>query len=79
MILKPCPFCGGEAVFSTTIADTILEEAEIRFQINCKKCKAETPGASGFITFQLTSRGEVLTPHNDVEKAVDAWNRRAGT
>ena len=62
--LKPCPFCGGQAVpvysnkGSLYTGNILMLSAE--GTIKCKKCEVRLP--------RIYSR---------VSKAIEAWNRRA--
>lgn len=60
--LKPCPFCGGEAVIH-------INDGGVR--VICKKCEASTPIAVDFY-YQGEPTGEA------VYKVVERWNRRDG-
>ena len=57
VVLKPCPFCGGEA----KIMKHLFNNQSTSYGVKCKRCLAET--------FQF---------FKSREKAVEAWNRRAG-
>lgn len=75
--LKPCPFCGGEAnIEQTQTGDYERSSVGIRFQIRCKKCHSTASTAYGFVAINLKSSGELNVWHNDIPKAVEAWNRR---
>lgn len=61
--LKPCPFCGGEAVpvyceHGSKYMSNVLRLSN-RGTIKCKRCEVELP--------RMYSR---------VSKAIEAWNRR---
>ena len=61
--LKPCPFCGGEAV----LKDDLWGES---FCVRCKRCRART---DSFIT------GLDGVPDDEIaaqDMAREAWNRR---
>ena len=61
--LKPCPFCGGEAVVENDFSD-------YSFIVHCLNCYARTG------TFMMGMYG---IPDDEIEAqkvAVDAWNRR---
>ena len=64
-VLKPCPFCGGEArVRTTTTQDT--PSSPMAF-VCCKKCQST---ATAFVDYK--NDGSFLFD------AIDARNRRAG-
>ena len=74
--LKPCPFCGGKAFFS---AKCFSEKGITRvwqFGICCAKCGVETPRSDYKIELSFESNGEVKTPIDEREMALEAWNRR---
>ena len=62
--LKPCPFCGGNAILRNDFSD-------YSFVVQCKKCYAQT---RSFIM------GISEVPDDEIEAqklAAKAWNRRA--
>ena len=75
--LKPCPFCGGAAVFLTeAIKRTILEE-EFELKCGCPKCNFFFTGRSTYALGNIL-RG-TATYHrvwDGVAECADAWNRR---
>ena len=76
--LKNCPFCGGEAyVDQTETGKHDLASVGIRFTIRCKKCHSTACEANGYMAMNLSKDGELNIWHNDLEKAAEAWNRRA--
>ena len=60
--LKPCPFCGGEAMLRPYQHDPDLEDFWV---VQCKRCFAELH----------TDNGRALTSR---KCAILAWNYRAG-
>lgn len=67
MVLKPCPFCGGEAHMETRqSAITFSDGAYIGFGVMCDECSA----TSGLYFAEK--------PEVGIRQAADAWNRRAG-
>lgn len=65
--IKPCPFCGGEAIVDYNITQSVTIEWEDA-HVTCLEC--ESDGAY----FQDDSRE---LPVRDVRKqAIDAWNKR---
>lgn len=60
--LKPCPFCGGEAECSYSMATIDLDMRPVR--IVCKECGA------------TTKLIKVSNKYCATDKAVEEWNRR---
>lgn len=58
--LKPCPFCGGEAI--TTVLYTFW--GDYQCEVNCQNCRAKIDGE------RETTGKEAL------EDAIAKWNRR---
>jgi Lar family restriction alleviation protein len=75
--LKPCPFCGGKAVFMTKQNNSSHTCVSFSFAIECSKCHTRPPKASDNVAFGLSSTGEIVTIDDGREKAIEAWNRRA--
>jgi Lar family restriction alleviation protein len=75
--LKPCPFCGGKAVFSIqkifSLDETDLLSAYIA--VRCSECGLRLPGRYRLVV-KLTESGDISIS-NDQQGAADAWNRRA--
>lgn len=61
--LKPCPFCGGEAEFYSSIAPASHRPCCF---VYCKECKSKT---DDFVADDCTFSYKY--------KAKEAWNRRA--
>lgn len=75
--LKPCPFCGGEAIVEQTAYGTAdRSSVRLQFAIRCKKCGASAPNAYGHIAMNLSANGEFNIWHDDRNPAIAAWNRR---
>ena len=64
-VLKPCPFCGGEACVKTST--TTYTPSIPTAKVYCEKCNSST---ASYIDFRKD--GTFLF------EAIDAWNRRAG-
>lgn len=60
--LKPCPFCGGEAILKPYQHDPDLEDF---WTVQCKNC---------FVELSMDSNRYVLTSR---KHAIQAWNTRA--
>lgn len=75
--LKPCPFCGGRAVFTTKSNNSSHTCVGFDFAIECSVCHTIPPKASDSVTFRLSDSGMIVTIDDGRGKAIDAWNRRA--
>lgn len=63
--LKPCPFCGGKAVFNTIKYTSQVDGVNIPSQhheVFCSKCFVQTCSVMG----------------GDANNVIDTWNRRVG-
>lgn len=61
--LKPCPFCGEEAVI---ISGTALNGKYPSFYIKCNSCEIQT---LAYVDMECDLKS--------LEKAIEVWNRRA--
>lgn len=78
--LKPCPFCGGKAVFEQRDygkADRC--SVGMQFHIRCKKCGSTVKKTFGSVFIKLSETGELNIWSDDRAEAIEAWNRRAET
>ena len=75
--LKPCPFCGGTAVFVKKSIGHGGGCAIFDFEISCDSCSAKAPEAYGCIEFYLDQCGEVKVRIDQRAQVIEAWNRRA--
>lgn len=68
--LKPCPFCGSDAVHYLKTYDTVNSEPHCYMQVGCRKCGV----------FFTTSHFKIVDipriPDEDVSEVIAAWNRR---
>lgn len=71
-ILKPCPFCGGEAEMYVD-TDSVMGKF---WYIRCKKCYCRGTGVYEFGK-QLEPQEEYAAIIGAWERATKAWNRRA--
>ena len=75
--LKPCPFCGEKAMFSTFAIDKSLPTVvEVTFKIKCVKCGTEFP-KSYECELYMDQNGSIRTGKDERLKAIADWNRRA--
>lgn len=75
--LKPCPFCGGEAVLIQK-TEGYRHPATIThcYVVGCEKCDIYTPYCGSEIYQDET--GAVAVNANGAVDAANLWNRRAG-
>ena len=66
--LKPCPFCGGEAMIAH--GRCVDDESVITTTVLCKKCLVGI--------FRYRENGHDFEVYFTEQTAADAWNRRAG-
>ncbi len=77
--LKPCPFCGGEAVVDSHFS-CVYEL--IYGVVSCKRCGIKVHGKKSFDTYAATYEGYatqewVTNAHIEAKQsAIDEWNRR---
>lgn len=74
--LKPCPFCGGEAMFVLTEKDSSLFGIGFKFEICCQKGGARLPKQYK-MELRLHRNGDVKFTRDDREVAVSEWNMRS--
>lgn len=73
--LKPCPFCGGEAVYVTSSNNSSHCCVGFDFEVKCKECKVGIPGRYE-MKFYLGENGELKILADERPKAAERWNRR---
>ena len=69
--LKPCPFCGGEAIIEKNHRAFIKGLSTRVAFVYCKKCNART-GRFKLEDYGCTSHSSVA-----VQKAIAVWNERS--
>ena len=75
--LKPCPFCGGEAVFNIYSNSTRENNRGWSYDVHCEKCGAFVPNRCSYETIAVMDRdGNILLIKDNRDKAIEAWNRR---
>lgn len=75
--LKPCPFCGGKAVF---LVKSHTEHGFNRgwlFGISCINCGVALPKSNYKIETSFEANGAIKVTTDEREIAIQAWNRRA--
>lgn len=73
--LKPCPFCGGKAIFSTTLNRSSHYSRGLDFEIKCEDCGIKLP-SSFTMDFNLTEDGEINILNDLRPQAIRTWNMR---
>ena len=82
--LKPCPFCGSEAVGvrSKHESDRHLWDGtriyRAKYSVRCFRCKARGSIASGWIWNVVYGQKpkNTVNPDDLRKQAIEAWNRR---
>ena len=74
--LKPCPFCGGVAVFNVSEAFHYNGKVGFRFCVKCSKCGTTKPSTRQNISFEMGSDGRVNLIDDGRGKAAVEWNGR---
>lgn len=75
--LKPCPFCGGDAIYETLSFGSNSRSVKIDFHIRCSTCYATHPETRGEISAKMYDDGDLNIYKDDRLATADAWNRRA--
>lgn len=74
--LKPCPFCGGEAMFNVNSNKSTHYSVGFSFGIKCSNCKLILPQTFK-AEFCMTEQGEINTIADERKEAIETWNGRA--
>lgn len=72
--LRPCPFCGGEAVFKIQKICSVSALLAAEIEVECSECKIRLPGR--YYLFVNENENGEFSLTSDQQKAADAWNRR---
>lgn len=76
--LKPCPFCGGKAIFKSTAIAKGGDSVGYDFEVVCGACGATRREARGTAYIKLQYDGTTtVTNGKSLEVAEREWNRRA--
>lgn len=76
--LKPCPFCGGNAVFHTKSNNSTHYSAGFSFEVECEDCGMKLPERYE-LNLSLTEEGEISVLNDKRPEAIKKWNHRNGT
>lgn len=74
--LKPCPFCGGEAMF---LRKSYMMSGSARgwaFGVCCKKCGVTLKKTDYRLEVDFECSGEITVTVDERPQATDDWNRR---
>lgn len=77
--LKPCPFCGGKAVFETISNSSYHQGVRFGYTIKCSKCGCTPFKDNSEMSVFLAKDGDVIrTAESQVrqERLVKEWNNR---
>ena len=75
--LKPCPFCGGEAIFLIKTYSATGFNRGWELGVSCRNCKVTTPESNYRLEVGLSDKGELLTIIDERALAIEKWNRRS--
>lgn len=75
--LKPCPFCGGLAMFNIQSRMERGDTRGWRFGISCAKCGVSTPKINYRYEVDFGKWGSLTIIADERPLAIEAWNRRA--
>lgn len=73
--LKPCPFCGGKAVFRMISNNSSHYSCGFIFKIECDDCGVQLP-TSFTSDFSMTEDGEINAFNDLRSQAIRTWNMR---
>ena len=73
--LRPCPFCGGKAIFKIINTVASASRSGMTFCVQCAKCGARAPsGHVSEISFQLYDDGELKITKDERTYEARRWN-----
>lgn len=75
--LKPCPFCGGKAIYKIISNNSTHHCVGFGFKVECEDCGMNLPGRYD-MSFSLTEDGELNVLLDKRPIAAEKWNRRVG-
>ncbi len=79
--LKPCPFCGGEAIFFSKCSCPNAASGLTRsweFGAGCLACGIALPKSTYRFSVQMAKDGSIEVIEDDRQEAAGSWNRRCG-
>ena len=73
--LRPCPFCGGKAIFRVINTVASAGRCGVTFNVTCAKCRTSTPTKHiPEISLLLYEDGEFKITKDEREYAAQCWN-----
>lgn len=75
--LRPCPFCGGKAIFDGTAEPhCFMESPRVHYRIKCKDCGCSPTNAKFYIQAHFHPELEegIKATATNRDKAIEAWN-----
>ena len=77
--LKPCPFCGNKAIFTTITTNYGRSGCGFTFDVKCAKCNTSAPASKVFgFNLHLMDDGSIRITKDERQEAVTIWNKRGG-
>mgnify|MGYP004690464921 CR=1 FL=1 len=77
--LKPCPFCGGKAVFKCCLTGRSGYDIWWSYKVCCSRCGVEFPDREELETkLRIGDDGKIFCVIDDRLKAAGLWNKREG-
>lgn len=77
--LKPCPFCGGKAMFKCCSTGRSIGNVWWSYKVCCSSCGVEFPDRSEFETeLRIGNDGKISFVDDGRLKAAELWNKREG-
>ncbi len=75
--LKPCPFCGGEAIYRYFPAPYDFQNNEqlVTIRVECSKCHVSAPKDME-LRIHLAKNGQMLFAKDERLDLATIWNRR---
>lgn len=73
VMLRACPFCGGEATSNIRAYGYSTETFTATHVIGCNQCNIKFEAESAY----TVKNGDIVTLRDGYKKCVEKWNRRA--
>lgn len=73
--LRPCPFCGGNAIFKVINTVASASRSGMTFNVQCAECRTSAPtGHIPEISLKLYEDGSLEIIKDEREYAAQWWN-----